>query len=197
MTRTVLVTGFKPFPGMPINPTERLIARLPRRICSTGAVRFHFALLPTTWEGRQSVTDGLRRSVRPDAIIHFGADSTRRNINIETRAINQATRVKPDADGCHADKTGLQTKGPRFRLSTLPARALKAAAQRTGAKTALSINAGTYLCNATLWDSIGSGIPSIFVHVPSLPRGRRDARMPLTAIEAAALAILKETARRL
>lgn len=142
-------------------------------------------------------TARLRRSVKPDAIIHFGVDGTRRTINIETRAVNQAVRVRPDAVGVSPRQPELQANGERSRSSTLPARALLEAARSSGAPVRLSNNAGTYLCNATLWDSIGSGIPSIFIHVPTLPKGKIDTRPSLPSLEDAAVRILQETARRL
>ncbi|MEJ8473870.1 peptidase C15 [Roseibium algae] len=198
MTKTILVTGFEPFPGASINPTALLIARLPKRLpASIGEVRFHFARLPTTWAARHSVTDKLRRTLQPAAIIHFGVDGSRRGINVETRAVNCATRVKPDAVGEHASLPHLNSNGPSSRSSTLPVRTLREAASRSGAPVSLSRDAGTYLCNATLWDSIGSGIPSVFVHVPPLPRGRFDKRPCLQQVEAAAVQILREIARRI
>lgn len=196
--KTILVTGFLPFPGAPVNPTEQLIRRLPKRLGSHQfGVDFVFKVLPTTWAGRQDVTAGLRDQIAPDAIVHFGVDGTRRTMNIETRAVNRATRVRPDAAGRSQDRPELSTTGARSRHSTLPSRALRDAAQISGAPAKLSIDAGSYLCNATLWDSIGSGIPSIFVHVPSLPRGKRDTRPSYPTIEEAAVKLLQETARRL
>ncbi len=183
---------------MPVNPTAPLIDRLPKRLASQiPGVRFHFARLPTTWAGRQSVTARLREKLKPDAIVHFGVDGSRRGINIETRAVNRATRIKPDANGQHAAGGPLEPHAPAARSATLPVKALKNAAGRSGAKVSLSRDAGTYLCNATLWDSIGSGIPSVFVHVPPLPRGRADTRPSLQQVEAAAVQILKEAARQL
>jgi pyroglutamyl-peptidase len=195
---TVLVTGFSPFPGAPVNPTERLMRRLPRRLAQrSGGIRFCFHVLPTTWAGRLEVTERLRSELRPDAIVHFGVDGSRRTINIETRAVNRAVRVRPDADGKAPGRPELVLTAERARYSTLPAQPLRLAASSTGAPAMISRDAGTYLCNATLWDSIGSGIPSIFVHVPALPRGRRDSRPSYPQIENAAVHILKETARRL
>jgi pyroglutamyl-peptidase len=196
--RVILVTGFSPFPGAPVNPTEKLMRRLPKllgRHQAGGTFLFH--VLPTTWAGRTQVTDDLRRSLEPDAIVHFGVDGTRRTINIETRAVNRATRVRPDAAGYAPARPELDLTAGRSRVSTLPAEALRRAASGSGAPVRLSRDAGTYLCNATLWDSIGSGIPSIFVHVPSLPRGARDTRPAFTVIEDAAVRLLKEVARRL
>lgn len=196
--KTILVTGFSPFPGSPVNPTEMLMHRLPKRLGRKHrGVSFVFEVLPTTWAGREMETARLRRSVKPDAIIHFGVDGTRRTINIETRAVNQAVRVRPDAVGASPRQPELQVNGERSRSSTLPARALLEAARSSGAPVRLSNNAGTYLCNATLWDSIGSGIPSIFIHVPTLPKGKIDTRPSLPCLEDAAVRILQETARRL
>ncbi|WP_417684788.1 peptidase C15 [Roseibium sp.] len=195
--KTLLVTGFEPFPGMPVNPTSLLVERLPKRLPSVRDVEFRFALLPTTWSGRKEVTDALRSTLAPAAIVHLGVDGRRRTINVETRAVNRATRIRPDADGQHAETPFLDRTGPSQRQSTLPARALQQAALRTGVPARLSVDAGDYLCNATLWDSIASGIPSIFIHVPSLPRGRFERRPSLQRVEAGVAAILIETARRI
>jgi len=196
--KTVLVTGFSPFPGAPVNPTQRLMKRLPLRLGGhQSGVEFVFHVLPTTWAARHQVTAKLRNDIGPDAIVHFGVDGTRRTMNIETRAVNRATRVRPDAAGQSPGRPELMNENEWTRSSTLPARALRDAARAAGAPAKLSTDAGTYLCNATLWDSIGSAIPSIFVHVPSLPRGKRDTRPAYPVIEEAAVRLLKETARRL
>lgn len=196
--KTILVTGFSPFPGAPVNPTEKLMRRLPNRLGHhQHGVAFTFHVLPTTWQGRSEVTQHLRQTLAPDAIVHFGVDGTRRTLNIETRAVNRATLVRPDAAGLSPERPELATGGDRTRRSALPAPALRDAARAGGAPAHLSIDAGTYLCNATLWDSIGSGIPSIFVHVPALPKGRRDSRPGYHVIEEAAVRLLQETARRL
>lgn len=196
--KTILVTGFTPFPGAPVNPTEKLIKRLPNRLGThQHGVAYHFDVLQTTWEARSSVTDALRREVKPDAIVHFGVDGTRKAINIESRAVNQAIRVRLDSAGKSPANPELDNKGERARTATLPPAPLVAAARLSGAPANVSKNAGTYLCNATLWDSIGSGIPSVFVHVPSLPRTRWDPRPSYAMIENAAVSLLQDLARRL
>lgn len=197
-SKTILVTGFTPFPGAPVNPTEQLMRRLSKRLGKhQSGVEFVFEVLPTTWAGRQEVTSKLREEIRPDAIVHFGVDGTRRTLNVETRAVNRATRIRTDADGKSPTRPELEPGNERARSATLPARALLEAAQTAGVPSSLSTNAGTYLCNATLWDTLGSGAPSIFIHVPSLPKGRHDKRPSYAAIEEAAVRLLKETARRL
>lgn len=196
--KTILVTGFTPFPGAPVNPTQLLMKRLPKRLgVHQHGVAYHFDILPTTWEARSNVTDALRREVQPDAIVHFGVDGTRKDINVENRAVNKAIQVRFDSAGKGPGNPELDPKGERARTATLPAGHLATAARQSGASTKVSQNAGTYLCNATLWDSIGSGIPSIFVHVPPLPRTRWDPRPSLALVENAAVNLLQELARRM
>jgi len=197
-TATILVTGFSPFPGAPVNPTEQLMRNLPGRANELPAsAKFVFHVLPTTWSARQEVTEQLRQKIRPDAIVHFGVDGKRPQINIETRAVNEADQVRPDADGRFPETAQLAPNGEPARPSTLPAHALCTAARSAGAPADLSEDAGTYLCNATLWDSIGSGIPSIFVHVPALPDGPNDDRPAFALVEDAAVQILNEVVRHL
>ncbi|QDG78651.1 peptidase C15 [Labrenzia sp. PHM005] len=196
--KTILVTGFMPFPGAPVNPTQMLIKRLPKRLGQhQHGVGYRFDVLPTTWEARKTVTDALRREVQPDAIVHFGVDGTRQDINIESRAVNQAIRVRLDSTGKSPDNPELDPAGERARSATLPAAPLAVAARLSGARAKVSVNAGTYLCNATLWDSIGSGIPSIFVHVPPLPRTKWDPRPSFAVLENSAVSLLQDLARRL
>jgi len=196
--KTVLVTGFTPFPGAPINPSEHLMRSLPERLGELpSTVRYVFHVLPTTWAGRQDVTERLRQDLQPHAIVHFGVDGTRPTINIETRAVNKAEQVRPDADGHVAAHPELAAGSEPSRISTLPPELICAAARAAGAPAELSEDAGVYLCNATLWDSIGSGIPSIFVHIPTLPEEPRDIRPDFSVVEAAALQILKAVAGRL
>jgi pyroglutamyl-peptidase len=70
--------------------------------------------------------------------------------------------------------------------------------RRTGVPTQLSIDAGDYVCNQTLYTSLSSGVaPAVFIHVPRLsstPRtSERSPRITLAAltrgVEAALVAI--------
>jgi len=196
-TKRLLVTGFSGFPGVPVNPTEKLMARLPRRLPAIPGVECLYAVLSPSWSARDAGNRRIIEDARPDAVVHFGADSTRRPISIEVQARNQATRSRCDARGQRANAAALDPHGPASRASTLPVQRLLAAARRSGANAQLSANAGTYLCNATLWDTIGQGLPAVFIHVPTLPRGRNERRLSYFQIEAAAISLLQETARHL
>ncbi|GGB50269.1 pyrrolidone-carboxylate peptidase [Roseibium aquae] len=193
--KTILVTGFSGFPGVPVNPTERLIKDLARRFPRSSSNAFVFAVLTPAWDAREMTTRMIAEEVKADAVVHFGVDGKGRTIRIETRAANRATRCRPDTAGQRFASACLDPKGPKSRSSTLSVRRLAAAARRSGAAVELSRDAGTYLCNATLWDTLGLGIPAVFVHVPALPRGRNDPRPGYPRIEAATIHILRETDR--
>jgi len=193
--KTLLVTGFLPFPGMPVNPTAALVSRLPSLMPDPGhPVRLECHLLPTTWAARDSVTAPLIDELKPAAVVHFGVAGKRRVLSIETRAVNQATRLIPDAAGQH-HPTGTLAFGPSERPSTLPVRRLREAVSRTGAPVELSRDCGTYLCNATLWDTLGTGVPAVFVHVPPTTRTPGDRRLATPILEAAAVSLLQEVRR--
>ncbi|NVK34905.1 MAG: pyroglutamyl-peptidase I [Rhodobacteraceae bacterium] len=196
--KSLLITGFEPFPGMPINPTSLLIKRLPMRLPDLFQnTLVQFALLPTTWSGRKSAASVLRAKLQPDAILHFGVAGKRRNISIETRAVNCATRIIPDAAGVHFPHVVLEKDAPAARYSTLPVKALQQASLRAGVPTSLSRDAGTYLCNATLWDSLRDGYKAAFVHVPPLPHPNDRTRPGYLQVEQACINIILETARRI
>ncbi|MBO6757797.1 MAG: peptidase C15 [Roseibium sp.] len=197
-TKTLLVTGFNGFPGMPVNPTARLMERLPKRLPDqVHGVRLDYLVLPPVWADRMPVIQAQIAKISPDAVVHLGVDGKRRQINIETRAVNQASQIRADAAGRRHARAVLDPGGSAVRTATLPVRAIRAAVARSGAPAALSANAGDYLCNAVFWDTLGAGIPAVFVHVPALPRGRAEQRPSYHAVENAAVNILRDLAMRL
>ena len=197
-TKTILVTGFSGFPGMPINPTATLMQRLPKRLPScVHGVSFRYAVLPPEWRARESVTQALIRDIDPDCVVQFGVDGKRRAINIETLARNWASTIRADSAGDVAPSALLAPAGTPDRPSTLPVQHMQQAASRSGVDVRLSDNAGDYLCNATLWDTLGTGRPAVFVHVPAFPRGRFENRPAYHAVEDAAVYMLRDLALRL
>lgn len=193
--KTLLVTGFGAFPGVPSNPSEKLIARLvaaPPPLSSN--ISAHFHLLPVTWAMLEAELPALYEAYRPDAVVHFGVASKRRMISIEARARNAASLKNVDAAGLHFGRAILAPDGPAARPSTLPVSALVSAVTEAGVLVRRSRDAGDYLCNATLWTSLTCGLPSVFVHIPhpgeDASANDDDARPSLDGIERAARAVL-------
>jgi pyroglutamyl-peptidase len=175
MTATILITGFGPFPGAPLNPTGALVTELARRRTpGLRNIRRVAHVFATSYEAVDRELPGLLARERPDALIMFGLAPRRRQIRIETRARNALTGVVPDAKG-HLPAASQIAPGARAALSLrAPAQRLVAAVRAAGISAALSGDAGNYLCNYLCWRAGEAaerdGIPRLvaFVHVPNV-----------------------------
>jgi pyroglutamyl-peptidase len=175
MTATVLITGFGPFPGAPVNPTGPLVTELAgRRIPALRHIRRFAHVFPVTYAAVDRELPALLARIRPDALVMFGLAPRRRHIRIETRARNAISGVVPDASG-HLPAARMIAPGARATLSLrAPAQKLVAAVRAAGLPAALSSDAGSYLCNYLCWrareavEREGISCLVAFVHVPSV-----------------------------
>jgi pyroglutamyl-peptidase len=186
----ILLTGFGPFPGAPVNPTERLVAKLARnrRLAATGARRTThvFAhVFRTSYEAVDRELPELLKRTRPDVLVMFGLATRTRHLRIEIRARNSATRIVPDAAGSRPRPGSIAPGAATSLALRIPAQRLLKAARETGVKAALSRDAGRYLCNYLCWRATEAaarpGGPKVaaFVHVPKV-RGKGSPHAPLT-----------------
>jgi pyroglutamyl-peptidase len=175
MTATILITGFGPFPGAPLNPTGALVRELARRhIPDLRHVRRVAHVFATSYAAVDRELPALLARERPDALIMFGLASRRRHISIEMRARNALTRAVPDASG-HLPAASAIVAGARPTLSLRnPAQRLVAAVRAAGMSAARSGDAGSYLCNYLCWrtgeaaERAGGPRLVAFVHVPNI-----------------------------
>ncbi|WP_395665922.1 peptidase C15 [Methylocella sp.] len=169
-----LVTGFGGFPGQPRNPTQALVralARRRRRLLLAG-IELRLAVLPVRRDAiRNALTDALDQAsgrAGPDLVLHFGVAGRRRVIGVETRALNRAGPLRPDAAGRRAPSPLVEPGGPAARRALWPAAQIAASLRRAGFAAALSNDAGDYLCNELFYLSLGraGAAPVGFIHVP-------------------------------
>ena len=184
--RVLLVTGFGRFPGAPFNPTQRVVAALgdgfARRLARLGW-RLERRILPVVWSELPGELARLDAALRPDAILHLGLAARRRVVTVETRAHNRMRPLSTDAKGRRAATTRIAEGAPFTRKgSQSAARMVVALARAT--PTARSNDAGAYLCNLALWESLGRGRnrPVAFVHAPKTRPLRLRARRPGPAL---------------
>jgi pyroglutamyl-peptidase len=180
----ILVTGFRPFPGAPFNPTEKLVARLLqlRRPAFADIERIGH-IFPVTYSAVDRELPSLIAQHRPDALLMFGLATRTPHIRIEIRARNIVTQLWPDSDHTQVRSRSIayDTESTR-RFGPHTLRLLRAA-QEAGANARTSFNAGDYLCNYLSWRAIeamrmNSGSPhlSAFIHVPLVPRDATSIR---------------------
>jgi pyroglutamyl-peptidase len=177
----ILVTGFGPFPGMPFNASGALVHALgetpPRGIPEP---RLITAVLPTDWRLALQQMRGIIAQARPHVLTHFGVSARARGFAIETRAFNE-TCMRTDCAGCPPPGRAIRRNVPAILPATLPAMRLVQRLRMAGIPAQLSDDAGRYLCNAVMFESLWlaetGGIASAgFIHIPALgPPGEEPA----------------------
>ena len=202
----VLVTGFGSFPGVHDNPTAALVHALGAhraRLARLG-IELELAILPVTYAGVAKKLEELDETLKPDAIVHFGLAARRKSLSIETRALNRLNLLRCDASGARASRLAIVPGAPQAALSTFPARQILAALCHAGLRTRLSVKAGTYVCNESLYLTLARSQAGAagFIHVPRLARAHRPRRVSrnrrpnLAALVRAALIAILVTARK-
>lgn len=188
--RTVLLTGFGPFPGVRMNASAELV-----RVLSAQAARrypdfnFGFEILPVEWEDGPAYSLGHIEAYEPELILHFGVCEHAMGFVIETQARNFCTAAA-DARGELPASDLLAAEAAPYLETTIPHAAAVDRLRQIGLPASLSQDAGGYLCNAVLFQTLRSarsGVQAGFVHVPSaLMTDDRSLRgtCPLTMDEA-------------
>jgi len=189
MTATILITGFGPFPGAPFNPTEPLAVELAqRRHPAFANVRRVAHVFRTSYEVVDRELPTLIAREKPAALVMFGLATRTKHIRIETRARNVLTRLVPDADGQIPATAAIVPGAPMALSLRAPAQRLLMAALASGVPTALSHDAGHYLCNYLCWraaEAARAGVLRLaaFIHVPGLRRAEIKLRGPILTFD--------------
>lgn len=202
----ILVTGFGGFPGARKNPTAALVHALGKhraRLARLG-IELELEMLPVTYAGVGRKLEQLNGALEPDAILHFGLAARRKFFSVETRALNRLSLLRCDASGARAGRAAIVPGAAHAARCTFPYRQIDAAFRRAGLRSRLSINAGSYVCDETLYLSLArSNARAIgFVHVPRLKRANRPKktsrswRPALGDLVRAALVAILLTARK-
>jgi pyroglutamyl-peptidase len=194
--RTILITGFGPFPGAPYNPTQALAMRL--ATAKRPSLRLVGHVFATRYDAVDRELPVLVERHRPDALLMFGLHGRARTLRIETLARNALARRADGAGTIPATRRIDMNAKDHVRMAT-PALRLVHAARRAGGAAVLSRDAGAYLCNYLCWRATAlvsrkSG-PRLaaFVHVPLVARGPNRRGMPSAAVlERAGAAMLGE-----
>ncbi|GIL03282.1 MAG: peptidase C15 [Alphaproteobacteria bacterium] len=170
----LLVTGFGPFPGAPVNPTARLAEVLrarPPEWALAGEGAFRAEVLDVDYAAIGPRLSRIGAEFAPDIAIHFGLAAECRGFRLERVARNSHAGARPDINGALPAATAI-CAGPATLASRLPLGAIAAALEAAGLPVEWSDDAGGYLCNMTMTLSLARACegfaPAVsgFVHVP-------------------------------
>ena len=164
----VLVSGFEPFGGAKLNPSELLVAELKR--IEFKNLELSTIILPVEFGRASEILLRTIREEKPAVVIAFGQAEGRTAITPEKIAINLDDARIPDNSGDQRKNQVIDKGGSDGYFSTLPVEAMVDAMKAVGYPAEISLSAGAFVCNHVFYSLqralIGTGIRSGFVHLP-------------------------------
>ncbi|MDO5750073.1 MAG: pyroglutamyl-peptidase I [Rothia sp. (in: high G+C Gram-positive bacteria)] len=174
----LLLTCFGPFPGVPVNPTQRIAAALVAVLGEEANITLRE--LPVSYAGSSAALESELAAETYDAVLSLGVAVGRSRIGIERVAINLDDARIEDNDGVRLHDAPIAPGGPAAYFSTLPVRALYESARAAGYPVEISDTAGTYVCNHVMYTvqhllaESGAQIPAGFIHIPAVDFASSD-----------------------
>lgn len=173
LSKTVLLTGFEPFGGEPVNPSGRIAQALHGLQIAGHTV--HGAVLSCRFGASRRELDALLRRLRPALVVALG-QATRPEISVERVALNVDDARIPDNAGAQPVDRPIVRGAPAACFSTLPIKAMTASLRKAGVPANVSQTAGTFVCNHVFYglmhrlhaDPALAGARGGFIHVPLL-----------------------------
>lgn len=168
----VLVTGFDPFGGEPINPAWEAVKAMKDTIAGAEIVKMQ---IPTVVGKSIEKIHQKMKELQPDLVISVGQAGGRFGVTPERVAINVTDARIPDNEGNHPIDEPIFPDGPAAYFSNLPVKAMVQAIKDAGYPSVLSNSAGTYICNHVMYGIlyyIEKEFPNVrggFIHVPYAP----------------------------
>lgn len=204
MKAPVLITGFEPFGGDDLNPSQAVVRLLDgRRIAGHPVVG---QVLPCAFGTALPALFAAMDALRPVLVLALGLAASRGAVSIERVAVNLVDARIPDNAGAQPVDVPVVEGGEAAYFARLPVKAMHAALLEAGLPVELSYSAGSFVCNQVFcgllhrlraWPGARGG----FIHLPPLPEQapRYPGCRPLALDEqvravqlAAAVALLRE-----
>ena len=186
--KTLLITGFEPFGGQPINPSWEAVKNLPDAIGSYMLCKLEIPVIYGT--AAQIVLDKAHE-IHADAIICVGQAGGRSAVTPERIAVNIRDAKIADNAGVLHRGDRIAEDGPAAYFATLPVEKMAAAIENAHIPGAVSNTAGCYVCNDLIYTLLHRcQTPACFVHVPYIPE-QGEPNLPLCSIVTALTAAIE------
>lgn len=175
----ILVTGFDPFGGEPINPAIESVKKLPDNIAGAEIIKLE---IPTV---RGKSLEKIEKAIQehnPDIILSVGQAGGRFDITVERVGINMDDFRIPDNEGNQVIDEPIFSDGDNAYFVKLPVKAMVQNIQKNRIPASVSYTAGTFVCNHVLYGVLYlvekkyKGKKSGFIHIPFLPEQVVDKR---------------------
>lgn len=169
----VLVTGFQPFEGELMNPALEAVRGLPEQIGDAEIVK---AEIPVVFGKAGYKLAEAIEACSPDIVLCIGQAGGDAVISVERIAVNLIDARIPDNEGKQPVDMPVKEDGETAYFASVPTKAMVCAMQQGGVPAQLSFSAGSYVCNALMYELlylINKKYPKIkggFIHVPYTPQ---------------------------
>ena len=170
----ILLTGFEPFGGEPINSSQATVKAVDSDEFSD--VEIVSRLLPVSFKRSGITICELIDEIEPDVVIMLGQSGKSDCIKIERIAVNLMDAKKPDNDGYTPDEDCIVSDGPSAYFSSFPVKHLWNQLDINGIPAKVSNSAGLYVCNTAYFNALhhvsilGKEIKAVFVHLPKISK---------------------------
>lgn len=166
-----LVTGFDPFGGEPVNPSQQIVQALHGEVIA--GHRIVGATLPTEFGAAPPALEKLIARHLPALVLALGQAGGREGISLERVAINLIDARIPDNAGAQPVDARIVENAANAYFSTLPIKAMLQRLRDAGIPAALSQTAGAFVCNQVFYALMHAlrrrRARGGFIHVPYLP----------------------------
>lgn len=188
----ILLTGFEPFGKATLNPSGEIVKQISGENIVT-------AILPVAYAKSAERLMQLIAEHNPEVVICLGQAEGRTQITPERIAINLDDARLADNEGVMRNEMPILLDGPVVYESTLPIKEMVKAINNTGVPAAVSLSAGSFLCNHVFYVAQdhfkGTKVRSGFVHVPLMDEQAEEfpglPTMPLEQMVTAVRAMLE------
>lgn len=167
----ILLTGFEPFGGYSVNPSQLLVEEL---ASSDPGLEIYTWVLPVKGKRVGEELKDALEEFKPQLVLSFDLAYNRPAISLERVAINLLDFSIPDNEGWKPEETPIVAEGPLAYFSGLPLKELQQVLREEGIPCEISNTAGTYVCNQIFyllahysrnWRDFKGG----FIHLPCTP----------------------------
>lgn len=167
----ILISGFKPFLGESLNPSERLVQKIQKKYSTLSTI-----VLPVEFESAFKYLKNKIQETSPDIVIMLGQAAGRKNICLEKIALNWRQSIQPDESGYIPETTFIQSDRELATMTHFPVDVVAQQLKKQGHPIEISFSAGTYVCNDLYFKTLTEfpNIKSIFIHVPLLPEQQKE-----------------------
>ncbi len=170
VTLRVLLTGFEPFGPHAVNPSRELLG--PLRADPPDGTDIVTRVLPVSY---RDAFEPVRRALaveRFDVVALMGLAADAGGIRFERVARNRRAGTLPDNDGVVIDGAPIDPAGPEACIATADVDGMAAACADVGVPAIVSTDAGRFLCNQILYQTLLHGVRfgmparTTFIHLP-------------------------------